>query len=130
MEQNNWWIIHLNKNHKLLKLLFPIDSRAYVKLFLSSLENSLVSLNKTNKLSQFQESNLSSWGYRIGFQFIQPYSLKFVKAFTSSFLNSLNEYLEKKVLNKLVENGDLKESEKKLYTLTKDDFPRWYFADE
>lgn len=119
----------INDKHIIGKLIQENKDEHCIKGFKNSVINNFadVCLGKKQKLEIFEWTPEANY---FGFEAdnLEAYAAKFKRCLTDSFIDSINQVLDEKVLTKLAEEAIIKKEDKALYVLSKDDFPKWYFA--
>lgn len=125
---NGFDIVLINDKHRLGALIYEHVNEYCIKGFKNSVVNNFANiyLGKKQKLEIFEwipEEN----HFIFETNNLEIYANKFKKCITDSFIDSINQILEDKVLNVLIEEFIIKNEQKADYILSKADFPKWYF---
>lgn len=117
----------INDKHALGKLIYENINEYCIKGFKNSVVNNFsnIYLGKKQKLESFEwlpEEN----HFIFEANNLEAYASKFKRCLTDSFLKSMNDILENKVLNTLIDESIIKDEDKVNFMLSKYDFPEWY----
>lgn len=124
---NGFDIVLINDKHALGKLIYENINEYCIKGFKNSVVNNFsnIYLGKKQKLESFEwlpEEN----HFIFEANNLEAYASKFKRCLTDSFLKSMNDILENKVLNTLIDESIIKYEDKVNFMLSKYDFPEWY----
>ena len=124
---NGFDIVLINDKHALGKLIYENINEYCIKGFKNSVVNNFsnIYLGKKQKLESFEwlpEEN----HFIFEANNLEAYASKFKRCLTDSFLKSMNDILENKVLNTLIDESIIKDEDKVNFMLSKYDFPEWY----
>lgn len=118
--------IQLNIKHSLGELMQKYEDESFIKIFKNRLLSNLaIVIMRQQKLAKFWNIQESTHFYEIERE--HAYSLNSVNILTENFLEELNQYIDKEVLDKFVEMGVIEAQDKKQYLLSKSSFPSWFF---